>query len=134
MQTLIDKRRQKVLIHLARGVLKSVAEHGPDAAYLKRAYRGIQHLWYHKLPHKDGIDLDHYELRDGNPPSDIDRPKYLRGLDLEIDITKIPDDIMALLVPGGKLDRMIKEGRILDYTDEDDPKLDEFEPEKDFIH
>lgn len=39
----------------------------------------VKHLWF---PHDDHHE---YELRDGNPPGDADRPKHLRGYRLHVD-------------------------------------------------
>ncbi len=35
-----------------------------------------------------------YELRQGNPPSDQDRPRHLQGLDLWVDVGQIPFGLM----------------------------------------
>lgn len=56
----------------------------------------VKHLWF---PHDR---LDEYELRAGNPPTDIDRPNHLRGLRLEIDLTTVPETIKDRLRRNGK--------------------------------
>lgn len=35
-------------------------------------------------------NLNHYEMRQGNPPSRHSRPGYLRGIDLELDVLEPP--------------------------------------------
>lgn len=47
----------------------------------------VRHLWF---PEER---VTYYRLRDGNPPADVDRPKHLRGLRLEIDIGEIPEAV-----------------------------------------
>lgn len=65
----------------------------------------IFYLWW-----EDATRPDVYELRQGNPPSNADRPRHLRKLDLEVDLTGgIPDDIQALVRPNGQLDDMVQE-------------------------
>lgn len=43
----------------------------------------VAHVWFPKAK------LASYALRDGNPPSDSDRPKHLRGKRLEVDVGEI---------------------------------------------
>ena len=50
-----------------------------------------KHLWFPE------DNLSHYELRDGNAPSDNYRPKWMRRLRLEIDIHTIPKGLQGLL-------------------------------------
>jgi hypothetical protein len=50
-----------------------------------------KHLWF------PTDNLNVYELRNGNAPSDNYRPKWLRRLRLEIDIHTIPHTIQVLL-------------------------------------
>lgn len=47
----------------------------------------VRHLWFPQ------DNVNRYELRDGNPPADVDRPKHLRGQSLVIDIGVIPADV-----------------------------------------
>lgn len=46
------------------------------------------HLWF---PDRDNVNQ--VELRFGNPPPDVDRPKHLRGLELVVDITAWPKSL-----------------------------------------
>lgn len=53
----------------------------------------VQHIWADEL-------LNEVELRSGNPPADIDRPRHLRGLDLVVDPArptggKLPNSLFA---------------------------------------
>jgi len=111
LQEIIDKRRMRVAVFWARDVLRAVAAKGPEAAYLAGYNTGVKYLWYHKLRDRDGLDLNHYELRLGNPPSDQDRPWYMRGLDLWVTPDMIDEQTLKALVPGGKLDKMIAENQ-----------------------
>jgi len=49
------------------------------------------HLWFPE------DNVNHYLLRDGNPPADIDRPKHLRGYRLELDMLHWPQSLVDLL-------------------------------------
>lgn len=52
----------------------------------------VKHLWWPKN------NINAYQLRAGNPPSNRDRPKWLRNKRIEIDILNIPArirDVMA---------------------------------------
>jgi len=48
----------------------------------------VKYLW----PHSNKLDareeLDCYEMKEGNAPSDSDRPEYLRGICLAIDVKR----------------------------------------------
>lgn len=48
----------------------------------------VRHLWFPK-PGRTSPR----QLRDGNAPSDRDRPPHLRGLHLVIDVGEIPEDV-----------------------------------------
>ena len=52
---------------------------------------GVKHLWFPEN------NVNHYELRDGNPPGDNQRPKHMRRFRIEIDILCIPETIQELL-------------------------------------
>jgi hypothetical protein len=69
-----------------------------DEAHLFHAIHSPkpQHLWF-----KDK-NLNSYELRDGNPPSDSERPMWARGLKLEIDYKQLPVATWAKCAPGGR--------------------------------
>lgn len=58
---------------------------------------GVKHLWF------ETNNIDRYVMRDGNPPADSERPKHLRGIHLEIDITCIPETIQRRLAANVKL-------------------------------
>ena len=47
----------------------------------------VRHLWWPR------DDMAIYELRDGNPPADVDRPAHLKGYRLEIDLGLVPRDV-----------------------------------------
>jgi hypothetical protein len=53
----------------------------------------VKHVWFPENR------ASMYELRDGNPPADQDRPKYLRGIDLSL-------DLRSNALPGGLADIM----------------------------
>jgi hypothetical protein len=52
---------------------------------------GVKHLWFPEN------NVNHYELREGNPPGDSQRPKHMRRFRIEIDILCIPESIQKLL-------------------------------------
>lgn len=54
-----------------------------------------KHLWFPE----DNVNI--YELREGNPPADKDRPKHMRGLRLEIDVENLPPRIVDALAERG---------------------------------
>lgn len=54
-----------------------------------------KHLWFPK----DEIQI--YELRHGNPPSDSDRPKHLRGMELVVNLFDPPRRLLELLKEQG---------------------------------
>ena len=57
---------------------------GGDPTYKSdKPVPGVKHIWPH-----DELFLA-YELRDGNPPSDSDRPKWLRGVSIVVDVKEI---------------------------------------------
>ena len=49
----------------------------------------VYHLWF---PERG--NMERYQLRTGNPPADVDRPDHLKGKDLVIDLTTVPDGMM----------------------------------------
>jgi len=112
LQEVINRRRMRVMVHMMRHLLQDVAARGADAVYLSGGYAKPSHLYYHKLKYRDGLDLDSYEKRDGWAPSDADRPKYLRGLDLNLDLSLLPDEVVMSLAPGGKFDKLIQQYHI----------------------
>lgn len=52
---------------------------------------GVKHLWFPEN------NVNHYQLREGNPPGDSQRPKHMRRFRIEIDILNIPETIQELL-------------------------------------
>jgi len=51
----------------------------------------VNHLWF------PDDNVNHYELRKGNPPSNRDRPKHLHGFSIEIDVLCIPERVQDLI-------------------------------------
>lgn len=51
----------------------------------------VRHLWFPEN------NVNSYELRDGNPPPDADRPKHMRRFRLECDIEDIPRAVHNLI-------------------------------------
>lgn len=47
----------------------------------------VRHLWFPEPR------LTKRELRDGNPPADVDRPPWLKGVYLVVDVGEIPQDV-----------------------------------------
>lgn len=58
----------------------------------------VQHVWFPEDSTK------RYEIREGNPPADQDRPTHLQRLRLEVDSTLIPKHVREVLEPGGLMD------------------------------
>lgn len=52
-------------------------------------------------------DLTAYERREGNPPSDSERPAWMRGLDLVIDYNALPKHIWRECAPDGEYGQMV---------------------------
>lgn len=71
-------------------VLKSLVER--QILRLKRGANlvdlKVRHLWFPEN------NLNHYELRTGNPPPDSERPKHMRGFRLELDVLHLPQSIV----------------------------------------
>lgn len=65
--------------------------------FVKQAASGLEpdikvrHLWFPK------DNVNEYALRMGNPPRDVDRPPWLRGRRIEIDVEVLPDTVAAIL-------------------------------------
>jgi len=47
----------------------------------------VRHLWFEE------DNANNYRLRAGNPPADVDRPEFLRGMHLVIDLGSIPIEV-----------------------------------------
>lgn len=102
-QKQVDEVRRRVLLNLARTIVLQ-----------RRRNVGMYHLWF-----PNAGDIDCYGLREGNPPAATDRPKHLRRLRLEIDVTTIPESIKELVRPGGKLEQMVEDK----MSESDDPDI-----------
>lgn len=55
------------------------------------------YLWFEEN------NINNYGFRKGNPPSDSERPKYLKGIDLDIDYFTWPQSIYNLLKKKGTI-------------------------------
>lgn len=51
----------------------------------------VKHMWFPK------DSFDQYSLENGNPPPDSQRPKYLRGMELVMDLFSIPKCVRRLI-------------------------------------
>jgi hypothetical protein len=87
----VDLVRLRVLRELAQRALARIECDKP-------VDWSIKHLWF------PADDDRIYELRSGNPPSDDDRPKHLRRINLHIDIRRgsLPGAIRRFLDPKNK--------------------------------
>lgn len=93
-QESIDLERAKVTLNLIIGLTHK----GDFAAFNDRKY-----LWWHSERIWD------YELRDGNAPSDWDRPKFLKRMNLHLDLSAIPQWVINAVQPGGLVDEQAVE-------------------------
>lgn len=107
LQGEIDTQRMRTTISMAYQIMRQVAAKGAEQVYLKNVAM-VKHLWYGS-DQEGNLTLYRMELRDGPPPSNPDRPAYLRDLDLLVDPLSLPDHVLCDLVPGGKLDRRATE-------------------------
>lgn len=107
LQKEIDRTRIKIAISMAYQLMRQVAAKGAERVYLENIAK-VSHLWYDS-DQEGNLTLYQIGLRDGPPPSNHDRPVYLRDLDLLVDPLSLPDEILFDLVPGGKLDRRATE-------------------------
>lgn len=73
-QERVDKKRARVQFNIA-----------VEAAKRKTREAPVRHLWFPENTVRKS------ELRDGNPPSDTDRPVHLRGLKLVIDVSTMSE-------------------------------------------
>lgn len=73
-------------------VIRALMERPPEELEKKR--------WL-KFP-EDNIDI--YELKEGNPPSDVLRKKHMKGLELHIDCFDWPQRIIDILEANGIMD------------------------------
>ena len=80
----IDVVRMRVLSSLVNSLLNR-------AASGETVDLGVRHLWFPKN------NVNNYELRNGNPPSDKRRPKHMRGFRVEVDLCHIPEGIQRVI-------------------------------------
>lgn len=97
----VDEVRFRVLLWLARDVLRHKR---------KRADVPLRHMWW------GTPNLDEYELRMGNAPADIERPRHLKRLDLAIDVMDMPARVAHCMRPGGIADQLVQQA--LDESDD----------------
>ena len=83
----IDVVRMRVIGVLIDNYLEWIKDGEPSDG----ADHGVRYLWFPE------DNVNRYELREGNPPSDTDRPKHMRGFRLECDIESIPEGVHKLL-------------------------------------
>lgn len=83
---LTQPRVDWVRLRVLSAVLGTLAE---QAAAGRRPDFGVRHLWFPE------DNVNHYELRRGNPPSPSDRPKHMKNIDLVIDVLCPPQSITA---------------------------------------
>lgn len=88
-QKTVNTVRFRVLLHWMRTVLDN------NIAYSRK------YLWF------TSQNLTDYEMRDGNPPADQDRPEYLRGLRLEINAHDAPQYVKEFMRTHGQLDDIL---------------------------
>lgn len=73
-QERVDKKRARIQFNIAVEAAKRGTREAP-----------VQHVWFPENTMRKS------ELRDGNPPSDTDRPRHLRGLRLAIDVSTMSE-------------------------------------------
>lgn len=102
-QGAVDEVRTAVLMQLLVSAVRAEVRKPP-----------VRHLWFPRASTRA------YDLRDGNPPSDTDRPKHLRGLRLELDLGELPpslvEQVNALIVQRQKQDQDVKKS-FFDYPE-----------------
>ena len=80
----IDVVRMRVIKNTVDSMM-TWAERGVTPDYT------VNHLWFPEN------NVNHYELRKGNPPSNSDRPKHLHGFSIEVDVLCIPERVQDLI-------------------------------------
>ena len=84
----IDCVRMRVLSSIVNLAVKSAQKgHAWDLS--------VRHLWFPEN------EVNIYQVRDGNPPADRDRPKHLRGYRLEVDPLSPPQAMLDLMAENG---------------------------------
>jgi len=86
-QQQIDIVRMRVLSSLIDQFIKWA---GGDKTVDREDF-GVRYLWF------PDNNVNNYELRDGNPPSDTDRPKHMRRFELVCDIDHIPKRVHDII-------------------------------------
>jgi hypothetical protein len=77
-------------------VIHSLIGSAVDACAAGRPYDiSVKHLWF------PTTNVNEYFLRDGNPPSNKERPKHMRGIDLVVDVLEPPRSIVKALKEHG---------------------------------
>jgi hypothetical protein len=115
-QFAVDNARRRVLAIRARNWIRErydksviVGVDGMPLQLLKPP--PVAHLWptSEKITGADTgtFNLVEYALRDGNAPSDSDRPEYLRGINLEIDVGQLDHAALRRLLPGEDFDQIL---------------------------
>lgn len=82
----IEDERQKTMVSLIRSRVRD-SNWGPGRLINRQHKKfGVWHIWFEEN------DFAKSALRKGNPPADVDRPSFLKGKRLEIDLDPIPQD------------------------------------------
>lgn len=89
----VDLHRLSAMAGIITGELNLLSRGAPLSHDVYRA----RHIWF---PTRN---LNHYQLRMGNPPPRSQRPSYLRGLDLVVDILE-PGERLRDMARGAGLD------------------------------
>jgi len=90
VQRVVDATLTQERIDIVRlRVMNAIAKNSTDIEDKLRVY----HLWFPRN------DINEYQLRTGNPPSDSARPKHLRAMQLHIDLGsgKLPPTVVDKL-------------------------------------
>lgn len=93
-QDAVDLERGKVMLNLIEGIVKHQKHH---------EFKDPHYLWWNTRKLWD------YELRDGNPPGNSDRPEFMRHIRLELDLSIVPSWMKYALYPEGLLDQTVKQ-------------------------
>jgi hypothetical protein len=91
--------RLRVMFYRAKEALKQISKGATDR--FVRSQFGVVYIWFRE-PY-----ADNYELRYGNPPADSERPVWMAGMKLHVDIwnpdelVRFANDIKMILEPTG---------------------------------
>lgn len=75
-----QRRVDWIRLRVMKSVVSDLCERESNGESVTSHDFRVRHLWFPE------DNANHYGLRDGNPPPDSERPKYLRGIDLVVDI------------------------------------------------